>query len=73
MKHKVKKRKSGKGQRSAILLRLAPDLAEWYTSKARAEGRSRNRLMEMWLEALADVVREAEEWGSDAEAVGELP
>lgn len=50
------KQSSKPRERASILLRVDPELADWFASAAESQGRSRTKLMEMWLEALRDEV-----------------
>lgn len=67
MKPKEKKATAPrKSERSAVLLRLPPDLAEWYQVTAEKGGRSRTKLMEMWLRRLPQLVLEMEKDQSES-------
>ena len=58
------KRRGGPVKRdtTAVILRIAPDLADWYAQAAERQGGSRNRFMERWLEVLYTIMKEMEKW-----------
>lgn len=61
---KTPKRRGGPVKRdtTAVILRIAPDLADWYAQAAERQGGSRNRYMERWLEVLYTIMKEMEVW-----------
>src|SRR5581483_8146483 len=58
----TKKRKT---KRASVLLRIDPSVAEWFQAAADQQGRSRTKLMAMWLAALKAAVLELEGAGGD--------
>jgi hypothetical protein len=61
-------------KRTSVLLRLDSSLAEWYANAAKKQGRSRAKMMEMWLSALREEVEkmDAGEGSGAVKSLGEL-
>jgi hypothetical protein len=57
-------RRSGRSKRSrtALVLRIDPDLARWYASAAELQGRSRTQFMERWLNVLRTLSTHMEQY-----------
>ncbi|MGA3066567.1 MAG: hypothetical protein ABSF29_06940 [Tepidisphaeraceae bacterium] len=67
------KRQGGwaKRDRWAIALRVSPRVAKWYADRSAEAGRSRNNLLELWLEALPEVMDEFTEYAEIERGRGE--